>query len=337
MIKQYFGMSIMWTIIAVIAAFFVGGFEAVGIVLLLGALEISLSFDNAVLNAKVLKDMSKEWQHRFITWGMLVAVFGMRVLFPIIIVSIVASITPWDAVSLAFSNPEHYKSIITEAHTSLMAFGGSFLMMVFAKFFIDEEKEVHWFKPIERRLTSIGKIEAIQAALVLTVAYVISTFMSDINEAHTFLIASVFGLITYILVDGIGAFFNDDNLTGKTGISAFIYLEILDMSCSFDGVISSFLFSNSIIIIALGLGIGALAVRSLTILMVDKGTVDEFVYLESGAHWSIGAISLFMFLETLFEIPELITGLTSIIILLLALGHSIYENRIASRLANQFN
>jgi hypothetical protein len=327
MVLKYFGSSFAWTAIALIGAFILGGVQAAYIVLILSLLEISLSFDNAVVNAKVLKDMSKDWQQRFITWGMVVAVFGMRVLFPLGIVSVMAHISPWAATTLAIEDPEKYKAIISGAHTSLMAFGGTFLLMVFAKFFIDEEKDVHWFGPLERRLTVLGKIEAIQAASVLLIAYIISRYLPSVEEANTFITASLFGLITYILVNGIGAFFNDENLVGKTGISAFIYLEVLDSSFSFDGVLSSFLFSNNLFIIATGLGVGALFVRSLTLLMVKKGTVDEFIYLEHGAHWSIGAIAIFMFFETLFEIPELVTGLTSIVILLLSFGHSIYVRR----------
>ena len=64
------------------------------IVLVLSVLEISLSFDNAVVNATVLEDMDKVWQRRFLTWGMLIAVFGMRFVFPLAIVAIAAGLGP---------------------------------------------------------------------------------------------------------------------------------------------------------------------------------------------------------------------------------------------------
>ena len=60
------------------------------IVFVLSILEVSLSFDNAVINAGKLEKMSPLWQHRFLTWGILIAVFGMRFLFPVCIVSIFA-------------------------------------------------------------------------------------------------------------------------------------------------------------------------------------------------------------------------------------------------------
>jgi len=39
------------------------------IILVLGVLETSLSFDNAVVNATVLRDMDAKWRRRFLTWG----------------------------------------------------------------------------------------------------------------------------------------------------------------------------------------------------------------------------------------------------------------------------
>jgi uncharacterized protein len=56
----------------------------------LAVLEISLSFDNAIVNANKLKDMTPVWQHRFLTWGIIIAVFGMRIVFPLLIVVIAA-------------------------------------------------------------------------------------------------------------------------------------------------------------------------------------------------------------------------------------------------------
>ena len=71
------------------------------IVVVLSILEVSLSFDNAVVNATVLREMDPVWQQRFLTWGILIAVFGMRIVFPLLIVVIAANIGPWQAVVLA--------------------------------------------------------------------------------------------------------------------------------------------------------------------------------------------------------------------------------------------
>jgi hypothetical protein len=343
MIKQYFGSSIIWTLIALVGAFVYGtetaigenaivaGFTAMLTVAILGVLEVSLSFDNAIVNAKILKDMSDVWKHRFLTWGMIIAVFGMRLVFPIVIVSLSADISMWETLKLATTSPSDYQHHLEDAHTAIMGFGGTFLFMVALKYFIDEDKDVHWIEAIESKLTILGKIEAIQAALALGAVILATSFIlkqHGLDEAFIFAKASIFGLIVYILIDGIGAFFGDDNLAGKTGGAAFIYLELLDASFSFDGVIGAFALSNSIFIIAMGLGIGALFVRSLTILMVAKGTLDQFRYLEHGAFYSIIALASIMFIDTIYEVPEIVTGGLSAGFIGLAVWASIRYNHL---------
>ena len=68
-------------------------FSLIGSVL--AVFEISLCFDNAIVNANKLKDMTSEWQQRFLTWGILIAVFGMRIVCPLAVVIIAARIGPW--------------------------------------------------------------------------------------------------------------------------------------------------------------------------------------------------------------------------------------------------
>jgi hypothetical protein len=53
---------------------------------------------------------------------------------------------------------------------------------------------------------------------------------------------------------------------------------VLDASFSFDGVIGAFALSNNMVIIALGLSIGAMFVRSMTIMLVKRGTLAEYRY-----------------------------------------------------------
>ena len=103
---------------------------------ILAALEIALSFDNAIVNANKLVEMTPIWQKRFLTWGILIAVFGMRIIFPLAIVSIFAWINPFAAMHLALSDPDQYSYIIEDAHSPISAFGGTFLMMVALKFFV---------------------------------------------------------------------------------------------------------------------------------------------------------------------------------------------------------
>jgi hypothetical protein len=99
-------------------------------------------------------------------------------------------------------------------------------------------------------------------------------------------------------------------------------LEILDASFSFDGVIGAFALSSDIFIIMVGLGIGAMYVRSITIHLVEAGTLTEYKYLEHGAHYAIGALALIMFIKMFTEVNELIVGGLGIAFIIVALIHS---------------
>lgn len=297
----------------------------------LAALEIALSFDNAIVNANKLVEMTPVWQRRFLTWGILIAVFGMRIVFPLAIVAIFAWINPFAAMHLALSDPDEYSRIIGHAHGPISAFGGTFLMMVALKFFIDEDKSVDWVVALEKRLRLWGSIRGFEIAFVLLVVVVISRSL-PVQELAPFLSAAVMGLLVFTLVDGLGTYL--DNIAGKTteigakgGLGAFLYLEVLDASFSFDGVIGAFALTTNILLIAIGLGIGAMYVRSMTIMLVERGTLAEFRYLEHGAFYSIFALSIVMFLQSIVHVHELITGGIGIALISLAFLASILHNK----------
>ncbi|ALG67061.1 DUF475 domain-containing protein [Beggiatoa leptomitoformis] len=307
-----------------------GALSTLFIVAILAVLEVSLSFDNAVVNAKVLNNMTDIWRHRFITWGMLIAVFGMRLVFPLLIVGITAHLNPFATLHLAIFDPDKYAEILTAARIQISGFGGAFLAMVALKYFFDKEKEIHWVKIIEEPLTKVGRIEAVELGLVMFLMYMISTSMPA-HEAHEFIVAGIFGLITYILVDGVGALMEIDEKDiesmHKASAAMFVYLEVLDASFSFDGVIGAFALTNNIFVIMIGLGIGAMFVRSLTIMLVEKGTLAEYRYLEHGAFYAIAVLAVIMLTEELFHIPEVVTGLAGAVLIALAIWSSIQWNR----------
>jgi uncharacterized protein len=299
---------------------------------MLAVLEVSLSFDNAVVNASVMQDMTKVWRHRFLTWGMAFAVFGMRFVFPLVVVSVVAAIGPFEAVRLAALEPDEYARILTSAHVALGAFGGAFLGMVCLKYFFDRDKDVHWFRGMETRLVRLGRFEAIELGLMLVALYAFSRAFPP-GEALQFLVAGLFGLVTFIAVDGIGAAMETGTEARhaaelhRAGLATFMYLNVLDASFSFDGVIGAFALTNNLFIIAIGLGIGAMFVRSLTIMLVEKGTLASYRYLEHGAFYAIGALAFIMMLGTLVDVPEAVTGLVGAGFIGVALWSSIRYNR----------
>ena len=308
----------------------VGALSTMFIVAVLAILEVSLSFDNAVVNATVLKEMTPVWRRRFITWGIAIAVFGMRIVFPLVIVAIIARIDPFSALVMAATDPDGYSRVLTTAHISVSAFGGAFLAMVGLNHFLDHEKDVHWIAIIERPLTRLGRIEAVELGLVLLLLYLVSIWLPG-HEQVEFLVVGIFGLLTYIAVDGVSALLSVDTAVNgelvRTGAAAFLYLEVLDASFSFDGVIGAFALSNNLFIIAIGLGVGAMFVRSLTIMLVEHETLASYRYLEHGAFYAIIALGVIMLLNTIRHIPEVITGLIGAGFIVIAFLDSIRYNR----------
>jgi hypothetical protein len=338
-VLRYFKGSFLFTLACLAVAGWLGfaiSGSAIGalgimwIVLVLGVLETSLSFDNAVVNASVLGDMAPVWRKRFITWGILIAVVGMRIVFPLAIVAITAHLGPIDALKLAATDPVTYEHIIKSAHISISGFGGAFLGMVGLTFFLDEDKDLHWIRPIEGTLARLSGVSGMAMALVLLALFGVSR-MLHVGEVPGFLMAGIFGLIAYIAVDGIGDLIGGgDSAVGtvvRSGLASFLYLEMLDASFSFDGVIGAFALSNNLFIIALGLGIGAMFVRSMTLMLVEKGTLTEYRFLEHGAFYAIVALSAIMLLSAHIEIPDSVTGLIGATFIGIAFLASVLHNR----------
>ena len=146
-----------------------------------------------------------------------------------------------------------------------------------------------------------------------------------------FLAAGIGGVITFILVDGLSEFLNSSGQgkhidLNRTSMSLFLYLEVLDASFSFDGVVGAFAITNNLFIIMIGLGVGAFFVRSITIMLVEKNTLHQYRYLEHGAFYAIGILAMIMFIGTIREIPEVFTGLIGIIVIGAAIISSIRYN-----------
>ncbi|RCS25890.1 DUF475 domain-containing protein [Phyllobacterium salinisoli] len=336
---RYFTWAFLFTIVGLALGAWLG-YETTGniegavsvfiICLVLGILEISLSFDNAIVNARILRDMTPKWQHRFLTWGIIIAVFGMRIIFPLAVVAIAAWIDPISAIRLAIFQPAEYARIIGEAHTGIAAFGGTFLMMVGMKYFFNVEKDVHWIKVLESRLSKFASVQGVEIGIVLVLILVFSRQLPQ-GEADTFLTAAIYGLLTFLAVEGLGEVLDATqeqmNTVHKGGLGAFIYLEVLDASFSFDGVIGAFALSTNLFVIAIGLGIGAFYVRSMTIMLVEKQTLGRYRYLEHGAFYAILVLAVIMYVQTLMHIPEVITGLIGAALILLSLISSMRYNR----------
>jgi len=352
-IIRTFGWSFGVTALGLVAALALGGPGALALVAILAVLEISLSFDNAVVNARVIERMSRFWQRMFLTAGIVIAVFGMRLAFPLLIVGVTAHLSPGEAIGLALNDPAEYGRRLHEAHPLIAAFGGMFLLMIFLDF-VFEEREFAWLAWLERPLAKIGKLD--QLSVVVALAVLLSATSVAASEPDGVLGAGVLGIVTYLLVNSLGKLFEaggtdeDDggvgapgdgaggsvggsaarkvgDAVGRAGFFLFLYLEVLDASFSFDGVVGAFAISDDLLVIALGLGIGAMYIRSLTIFLVRRGTLNEYVYLEHGAHWAIGVLAAIMLIGLGHDVPEIVTGLIGLAFIGTAMLSSTLRNR----------
>jgi len=357
MFFRTFGGSFAVAAIGLGLGFWYGHGTGLALAAILAVLEVSLSFDNAVVNATVLVRFNPFWQKLFLTVGVAIAVFGMRLLFPLLIVGITAKLNPVEAVRLALKHGSAdtkgtYGYLLHQAHPAIAAFGGMFLLMLFLDF-VFEEREITWLSWLERPLAKIGKLDQLSVVIALgalaLAAYTMgeSADTSQHDRISTVLVAGVLGIATYLLVNGLGEFFDADDdedddeaeldaklaknktrlVVGRAAFFLFLYLEVLDASFSFDGVVGAFAITPDPIIIAIGLGIGAMFIRSLTVYLVKKGTLSEYVYLEHGALWAIGALAVILLITIEYEVPEVVTGLIGVGFIGAALVSSIFRNR----------
>ena len=344
---EYFWESYLITIAGLIGAYFWGehihpgtGLTCVFIAIVLGILEISLSFDNAVVNAMKLEKMSHKWRMRFLTWGIIIAVCGMRFLFPILVVSIFAKLQMLEVVKIALTNADKYAYYLHQTHAPIVTFGGMFLVMLFFNYFFNHKKEIHWIRPLENWLAHLDHFKGIEVLLSLLMLLATQKCV-PFEQKIPVMVAGISGIVTYLAIEGFAHYLEKREeirmskcIEGAacTGLVSFIYLELIDASFSLDGVLGAFALSKDIVIISIGLAIGAMFVRSLTIMLVEKKTLKQFLYLEHGAHWAIGALACLMLISTVKEIPEVVTGGIGLAFIITALVTSIRHNKKMERL-----
>ncbi|MGN1153356.1 MAG: DUF475 domain-containing protein [Candidatus Gastranaerophilaceae bacterium] len=342
--KHFIGSYVV-TIIGLIFAYFWGehihhgtGFMCVFIAFVLSVLEVSLSFDNAVVNAMKLEKMSEKWRHRFITWGIAIAVFGMRFLFPLFVVAIFAKLNILKVLKIALSNSQLYEYYLHQTHAPIVTFGGAFLIMLFMGYFLNPKKEIDWIKPIESSIKKVPANKILDTMIALVIVDIVHMLQPPPLRINV-LISGIAGILIYLLIDTISSKLEnaeekrDEQCCKEVKVAScscfvsFMYLELIDASFSLDGVLGAFALSSDIVIITIGLAIGAMFVRSLTLLLVEEKTLANYIYLEHGAHWAIGILAVIMFLSTVFVIPEVVTGLSGLVLIIASLISSVIKNK----------
>lgn len=347
---QHFRFSIIFSIICLGLAAYWGYthgpeagiatmLKALTITAILAVMEVSLSFDNAVVNASVLRHWDHFWKMLFLTVGILVAVFGMRLIFPLLIVAVTADMGMIEVAQLALNDPKEYSARLMAHHPEIAAFGGMFLLLVFLNFLFDDGKDTHWFHWLEEKLANYASVPAISVFVALIALLVMAANVTPETRLAVTM-AGIWGIVVYVGVQVLGHLLENsqeddeeeeaDKPAGaggkivKAGIGGFLYLEVLDASFSFDGVIGAFAITSDVVIIMLGLAIGAIFVRSMTIYLVEKGTLEAYIFLEHGAMYAIGALAFIMIASgTGVHVPEVVTGLIGVAFIVWAIFSSI--------------
>ena len=343
---RIFWFSGLLTILLAAIVGYYDGLLGLWLFAILVILEVTLSFDNAVVNSKVLATMSRFWQTIFLTIGIFIAVFVVRFLLPIVIVQIASGLSFMGVVDLALNDAEEYGHVLHEAAPMIDAFGGAFLLMVALSYFLDYRKEVHWLKKVEPWLARAGQFDNMRVVLMLVLAGVLYFTVGE-KYQEVVLISSVLGVLLHLCLGLLSSFFarheeheeamrhKAGSIRAKTGMAAFasfMYLEVLDASFSFDGVIGAFAITSSILLIICGLGVGAVWVRSMTVYLLRSGTLARYRYLEHGAHWAILALGTMMMIKIYgAELPEWMIGGVGLVFVVTAVISSILEKKRLDR------
>jgi uncharacterized protein len=332
-----FGVAYGATLLGLVLALWLGGVESATVVAMLAVLEVALSFDNAVVNATVLRRFDVRWQRIFLTVGVLIAVFGMRLVIPMVVLVAATRQSPTHVLSSSIHDPNGYAHEILGVQPLIAAFGGVFLLMIFMDFFLSGNDQV-WLPFFERRLAALGErfkplaLEAFQVVgVVLFLLIAARTFATDHPLGVP--VAGVIGLVTYFTIKRLSEAAADRSEAlaeeaderppqGRQALMLFIYLEVLDASFSFDSVMGGFSVTVDIALFTIGLGIGAAYVRSLTVFLVRKKTLDRYVYLEHGAYYSIGVLAVLLLVEIGPDVPDWLASLAGTSMIVAAFVHS---------------
>jgi len=277
--------------------------------------EVVSSIDNAVINAEVLGTMSEKAKKWFLVYGILFAVFIVRGLLPWVIVWVTnPGLGPIGALTATFSNDPHIKESFELSTPILMLGGGVFLLFLFLHWLFIEDK--HFGLPGEEFFVKHGAWFYAIVSVILVVIVAVA-----LNYDSVLALSAVIGSSAFFITDGFkqNAESNEQQLlsnkSGMSDISKILYLEIIDMTFSIDGVLGAFAFTTSVPLIILGNGLGAIVVRQLTMGNIEN--IKKYVFLKNGAMYSILCLGMVMILEGFkIEIPEYITPMVTILIIL---------------------
>ncbi len=330
---RHYYLAFAVTAIVLLVSGVLAGPDALLPIIALALIEMTFSFENAVLNSQVLGGMTKFWRTVFLTVGIAVAVFGVRLVLPLVMVSSTTNDSIGHVLQLALHEPEQYAEALHRAYPVIAAFGGVFLLMIGLRFF-GEKKDVLWWNKVEAPLADFNQPWWVSIAGAILAVLFIYLFLA--RGDGRIVSAAIFGGITFMVIKFMSELLlrNQEkdlksHRSHSSGFMQFVYLELLDASFSFDGVIAAFAITKDVLLIAAGLGIGAIYVRSMTMHLLEKGTLAQYRYLIHGAHYAILSLSVLLILSVRIHIPEILTGLLGLIIIGFSLQNSRNHNNSA--------
>jgi hypothetical protein len=332
-----FGVAYGATVLGLGLAFWLGGFESATVVAMLAVLEVALSFDNAVVNATVLRRFDERWQRLFLSVGIIIAVLGMRLLIPMVVLVAATRQDPFHVLGRSVQDPNGYAHEILNVQPLIAAFGGVFLLMIFMDFFLDEHDQ-QWLSWFEDRLAGLSRrfgARFLELCQIVGVSVFLAIAALTFGRSHRLGVplAGAIGLLTYLAIkrlsdraadksEALADSSDDRPPQGRQALMLFLYLELLDATFSFDSVMGGFSVTVDIALFTIGLGIGAAYVRSLTVFLVRRKMLDRFVYLEHGAYYSIGILAVLLLIEIGKDVPDWFASLAGTSMIVAAYVHS---------------
>ena len=289
-------------------------FSIILTVLGLSLFEIIISIDNAIINAEVLGTMSKKGRKWFLFWGIIIAVFLVRGLLPWIIIWVSnPSLGFLGSFTASFSSDPSIKEIIEKSAPILLIGGGTFLIFLFFHWIFLEPK--HYGLIGEKFIHKKGVwFFAVVSVLLATIVWL------AIKTNPLMAFGAVVGSTAFFITHGFKENAEQTErrmLEGSekmSDLSKIFYLEVIDATFSIDGILGAFAFTFVLPIILIGNGIGALVVRQLTVMNIDK--VKKYKYLKNGAMYSIFALGLIMVLHSFHvDIPSWISPVVTFAII----------------------
>jgi len=338
-----FGVAYGVTAVGLGVSFWLGGMQSAMVVAMLALLEVALSFDNAVVNATVLRRFNEYWQKLFLSLGIIIAVLGMRLVIPMVVLVAATGQSPARVLSRSVHDPNNFGHEIARVQPLIAAFGGVFLLMIFTDYFLDDHDQrwLSWFEDRAAALAVRVGVRRLAAAQITGVALFLAIAALTFGHKHPAGVpaAGLIGLVSYLAIKHLSDTAADKSETladeagdkapptGRQALILFCYLELLDATFSSDSVMGGFSVTVDIALFTIGLGIGAAYVRCLTVYLVRRKTLERYVYVEHGAYYSIGVLAVLLLVEIWHDVPDWFASLAGTSMIAAAYAHSALHSR----------